>query len=198
MNKFIEICNQAVPGTVAAFSERTQHDATREEGFMSYDTPALYRTTILPPPPLIDPAGCAPDPSDERLNAVFVRRCVEMVLDAAGLRPSFFLVAPTASPNGRSACTLFADLPRTSPAMARLLARSIDGQLRNDEGYATLRASGEYETLRIFAIDRDRCEPGAEFAAEMLRRGRCPGSLYDTAFDSFSDWESIFPGHFVV
>jgi len=166
---------------------------------MSYDTPALlHSTTILPPPPVFGCDTKTRDDADNRLDEAFVRRCVEMVLGAAGLEPSFFIVSPTASATGRSACTLFADLPRTSPAMARLLARSIDGQLRNDQCYAELRQSGRYETLRIFTIDRERCDPGVEFTAEMLRHGRCPNRLFETAFDSTVDWEAIFPGHYVV
>jgi hypothetical protein len=165
---------------------------------MSQETTALHRTPVTPPPAIVNTVGTGSDRLDEQLSTGFVRRCVEMVLEAAGLDPTFFLVAPTATDRGRSACTLFADLPPTSIGFARLLARSIDGQLRNDEGYARLRASGELATLKIFAIDRNRCEPNALFAVEMLKRGCCPGRVGFPAFDSASDWGLIFPGDYLV
>jgi hypothetical protein len=135
--------------------------------------------------------------SDQQLDFDFVKRCVEMVLDAAGLRPSFYLVAPSAETHG-PACALFADLPPTSPGFARLLARSIDGQLRNDRSYADLRAVGEYETLKIFAIDRSRCEPSEAFCAELQRRGQGPRPIGAGVCDTSPGWELVFPGDYVA
>lgn len=135
--------------------------------------------------------------NDGSLSHDFVQRCIEVVLGAAGLAPTFYLIAPSDDPR-TPACTLFADLPPTSESLGRLLARSIDIQLLSDRNYADLRSAGVFGPLRIFVIDRSRCEPSAAFAEEMRRRGSSVWNVGSALLDTRSGWEAVFAGDYVA
>ena len=140
--------------------------------------------------------GLVSDRCGEKLNAYHVQNSAYAVFNSHGIKPSFFMIAPSEQAE-EIAYTLFIDSPLIRVEQAASLAVEFDAMLSENFHYQHCRRTGQLGRVRVFIIDSSKCSAEGVFVDEQRQRGRKLGDIKPLPLDTQTGWERCFKGGFV-
>lgn len=134
--------------------------------------------------------GGVVDRRGEKLHPLAVERAARAVLAAAGLAPSFLLLAPS-QVEGLLGYRLFVEL--AAPADLAPLAATLDAALQADNPhYRHCRALGQLAPLQAVRLPGPPGRAAQEWLRAQVARGRRPGDVKPAVLDASTGWEERF------
>jgi hypothetical protein len=132
----------------------------------------------------------------EKLNEQFASDVVNKILANHGMKPSFWMLAPSRSETG-VAYTLFAQFGESvSEDSLRSAAREIDTRFRENFHYDYCRRLGQLGPCTIFLIDEDH-RAQETYLSTCRELGQRLGDIKSVALHPHQKWSEKFAGTFV-